>query len=93
MRLVGASSAYIRLPFVLEGVWLAALACAVTAVVIWAVIRFSEPGLRFMFAGSDPGVGAFYLQNGLWLAFVQFCAMAALSALVSWIAVGRYIKR
>lgn len=93
MRLVGASSAYIRLPFVLEGVWLAALACVTTLGVIWTLIRFGEPSLRSMFTGSDPGVGAFYLSNGLGLFFVQFVAIAVLSGLVSWIAVGRYIKR
>ncbi|MEK7473868.1 MAG: permease-like cell division protein FtsX [Patescibacteria group bacterium] len=93
MRLVGASSAYIRLPFVLEGVWLATLACVVTALSVWAAIQVGEPRLQTMFAGSDPGIMAFYVANRSFLVFTQFGIMAALSAMVSWIAVGRYIKR
>ncbi len=93
MRLVGASSAFIRLPFVLEGVWLAALACAAAAAIVWTGIVFGEPRLQAMFAGSDPGIRAFYAANWPMLVLAQFGIMAVLSALVSWIAVGRYIKR
>lgn len=93
MRLVGATSAYIRGPFVLEGMWLASLACVVTAGVIWAVIYFGEPRLQQVFSGSDTGIAEFYLANGLSLFLMQFLVMAGLSALVSWMAVGRYIRR
>jgi cell division protein FtsX len=93
MRLVGASSSFIRLPFVLEGVWLAALACALTAGVVFVAVHFGEPRLQSMFAGSDTGIASFYGANWLMLVLAQFGIMAGLSALVSWIAVGRYIKR
>lgn len=93
MRLVGATSAYIRGPFVLEGVWLATLACVMTALVVWAVVYFGEPRLQQFFSGSETGIAEFYLANWPVLFFSQFAVMACLSALVSWIAVGRYIKR
>ncbi len=93
MRLVGASSAYIRLPFVLEGGWLATLACVVTALSVWAAIQVGEPRLQAMFAGSDPGITTFYVAHWPILVLSQFGIMAVLSAMVSWIAVGRYIKR
>lgn len=93
MRLVGASSAYIRGPFVLEGVWLAALACVGTALAVWGIVYFGEPRLQHLFSGSETGIAAFYQVNWLPLVLVQFSVMAGLSALVSWIAVGRYIKR
>lgn len=93
MRLVGASSAFIRLPFVLEGVWLAALACVATTGVVWAMIRVGEPKLQTMFSGADIGIASFYAANWPMLVAVQFGIMAVLSALVSWIAVGRYIRR
>lgn len=93
MRLVGASSAFIRMPFVLEGVWLAALACATTIGIVWAMLRFGEPKLEAMFAGSDPGIIAFYAAHWLPIVVIQFGAMAILTTFVSWIAAGRYIKR
>lgn len=93
MRLVGASSAFIRGPFVLEGVWLAALACVATALAVWTMVFFGEPRLQQLFSGSDTGIASFYRANGFSLVLVQFGVMAGLSALVSWIAVGRYIKR
>ncbi len=93
MRLVGASSAFIRGPFVLEGVWLATLACVFTALSVWAIVYFGEPSLQQVFAGSETGIADFYLQNWPVLFFSQFAVMAGLSGLVSWMAVGRYIKR
>ena len=92
MRLVGASSAYIRWPFVLEGVWLAAFASVLTAIFVVAAITYGEPTLK-QFFGMDTGLQEFYVSQGLMLVLLEFGTMALLSALVSWIAVGRYIKR
>ena len=93
MRLVGASASYIKLPFVLEGVWMALLSAALTASGVWAGIRILEPRLLVLFDGRDPGLSAFFIQNGATLAALQVGGLLILSALVSWIAVGRYIKR
>lgn len=93
MRLVGASSSYIKLPFVLEGVWIALLSELLTALGVWAVIVILEPRLLTIFDGRDPGLSAFFIQNATQLIAIQFGGLLALSALVSWMAVGRYIKR
>lgn len=93
MRLVGASSSYIKLPFVLEGVWMALLAAFLTAVGVWVVISVLEPRLVTLFDGRDPGLTAFFVQNGFELVAFQLGGLLVLSALVSWMAVGRYIRR
>ncbi|MEI7512199.1 MAG: permease-like cell division protein FtsX [Candidatus Uhrbacteria bacterium] len=92
MRLVGASSAYIRWPFVLEGVWLAAFASVFTAICVGLGIVYGEPILSRFF-GMDVGLQSFYLRQGAILVLAEFGTIAALSGFVSWIAAGRYIKR
>ena len=92
MRLVGASSAYIRLPYVLEGIWLAAFAGLITLASVWGLVLVAEPRLALFF-GSDPGLSAFYAANWPMLIVLQFGTMAGLSGLVSWMAAGRYIRR
>lgn len=93
MRLVGASASYIKLPFVLEGVWMALLSALLTAGGVWAVITLLEPRLITLFDGRDPGLVSFFVQNGVQLIVLQLGGLLVLSALVSWMAVGRYIRR
>ncbi|MCE9585995.1 permease-like cell division protein FtsX [Candidatus Uhrbacteria bacterium] len=93
MRLVGASSSYIKLPFVLEGVWMALLSALLTAAGVWVVISILEPRLTTLFDGRDSGLSAFFFQNGTELIILQLGGLLVLSALVSWMAVGRYIRR
>lgn len=92
MRLVGATSGYIRWPFVLEGVWLAAFASLLTALAVGLGLYYGEPVLREFF-GMDTGLLAFYRTQWPVLVAVEFGSMALLSGLVSWMAAGRYIKR
>lgn len=93
MRLVGASASYIKLPFVLEGVWMALLSALLTAGGVWSVVTLLEPRLVALFDGRDPGLVTFFVQNGIQLIVFQLGGLLLLSALVSWMAVGRYIRR
>ncbi len=93
MRLVGASASYIKLPFVLEGIWMALLSAFLTAVGVWSVVKLLEPRLLTVFDGRDPGLSAFFIHNGFQLVAFQLGGLLVLSALVSWMAVGRYIRR
>lgn len=93
MRLVGASSGFIRGPFVLEGIWLALLSVAATAGIVFGAIHIIEPRLVSLFDGNDPGLIAFFSGQGLMIFGVEAAAIIALSALVSWIASGRYIRK
>ncbi len=93
MRLVGASTSYIKMPFVLEGVWIALLSGLLTAGGIWGVIVLLQPRLVMIFDGRDPGLMTFFVQNATQLVAIQLGGLLVLSALVSWMAVGRYIRR
>ncbi len=93
MRLVGASASYIKMPFVLEGVWIALLSALLTFSGVWLCVHLLEPRLTILFDGRDPGLMAFFVQNLVPLVGIQLGGLLVLSAFVSWMAVGRYIRR
>lgn len=92
MRLVGASNAFIRGPFVLEGVWLAVIAFGVSSLVTYALIIWSEP-FFFRALGMDGGVRAFFQERFLQIASIEAGILILLAMLSSGIAAGRYSKR
>ncbi len=93
MRLVGASSFYIRAPFVLEGVWISLFAFAMAASLYGVALVWAEPVLRPLFDGADPGIIAFFLDHALLIGGLELGAMLFLVVVVSWVAVGRYLRR
>jgi len=93
MRLVGASSFYIRAPFILEGVWLALLALLFTGAAIYSTVVWLEPILSPLFEGASAGLSDFFFGQALLVAGLEGGSLILLSMMVSWAAVGRYIKR
>ena len=93
MRLVGASSAYIRGPFVLEGLWMGALSVLITAAIILLLVGPVESRIAVLFEGQSSGLKEFFETQWLLIFGIQITVISGLSALVSWIAAGRYIRR
>lgn len=93
MRLVGASSAFIRSPFILEGIWLAVLAVLFTAAIMIFSLSWLEPLLMPLFDGQDTGLSTFFFSNWPLIALIEGGGLVFLVIIVSWIAVGRYIHR
>jgi len=93
MRLVGASNAYVRLPFVLEGIFLALFALLVSAAVVYVAAYYVDPRLKGLLDGSDAGLVAFFVTNWWRLALIEGGVLAGLVALSSWAAVGKYLKK
>lgn len=93
MRLVGASSSYVRLPFVLEGILLALLALIVAGAIVFAAASALDPKLAPAFGGTPPGLRQYFVEDVVRLALIEGGALAALVGLSSWAAVGKYLKR
>ncbi len=93
MRLVGASTGFIRGPFILEGMWLALLSVMLCVGAVYGVLHWIEPMLRPLFDGSDTGLTTFFFGNATLLIAIEGGGLVLLAALVSWAAVGRYIHR
>lgn len=80
MKLVGATNAFIRIPFILEGALQGVAASLIAIVLLTAIYTFSSrylPGLVFM-------------RNDALVGFVVFCAI--LGALGSFSAMRRFLK-
>lgn len=93
MRLVGASGVYVRMPFVLEGLFLAILAIGVTSVIVVMASSYVDPRLVALYDGQSPGLLEYFSQNALTLFAVEGGSLLLLVALSSWAAVGKYLKR
>lgn len=93
MRLVGASNPYIRLPFLLEGLFLAALSVAIAAGVSFAAASWLDPILAPMFGGEAPGLLPYFLLGAPVIFGAQAAVLGILVLLSSWAAVGRYLRR
>jgi len=93
MRLVGASTSFIRAPFMLGGLWLAGFSILFSWLIVLAALVWIDPVLRPLFDGLDPGVGQFFVTQWPTIVLSEVLAMFGLASLVSWAAVGKYIKR
>lgn len=93
MRLVGASSMFIRGPFLLEAMWLALGAFALSTAATYALIIWTEPALRTLFDGQNPNLLGYFRQFSLQIAVFEGLGLILLATLSSWLAVGRHIKR
>lgn len=92
MRLVGASSSFIRVPFVLQTIWFGLFALAGVSLATYFGIAYLDPRLRSVFDG-DVGLLALVQQKGPTVLLVQLVSLVVMMGLTAWIAVGRYIKR
>ncbi len=93
MRLVGASSWFIRMPYVLEAVMYAFLATVVTAAIVLPATGAIGPSIRNFFDGSQFDLLGFYQHNAFRIFGLEFLAAAILTMLTSGLAVGRYLKK
>lgn len=92
MRLVGASSMFIRAPFVLQTVWFGVGALFGVSLVTYVAISYLDPALRPVFDG-EVGLLALVQTQGPKILLVQLVTLVILMGFTAWIAVGRYIRR
>jgi cell division transport system permease protein len=91
MKLVGASGAFIRGPYLVESVLLSFVALIVASAAVVAAVSFGSPYLS-SFLGADPGLIVFFTKNAAPIAGAEFAALVALTGIASSYAVGRYMK-
>jgi len=92
MRLVGATSWFIRVPFVVEGVLYAALATLITAALFFPSLGMVQPYISSFFGGSSIDLVKYFTQNSFSFFGWQFLGAAGLSIITSIIAMRRYLK-
>lgn len=93
MRLVGASNAFVRLPLILDAVFLALFSLALVGGLLALSVAFLEPRLKIFFDGADPGLMSFFTDNVWRMALIEGGVLVLLVSMASWAAAGKYLKK
>ncbi|MBU1039231.1 ABC transporter permease [Patescibacteria group bacterium] len=92
MRLVGATSWFIRAPLLIESLIYAFLATAVTSILFYPLLTALQPYISSFFNGYDFNIVQYFTER--WFVFFGslFLGSAVLSMLASTVAMRRYLK-
>lgn len=93
MRLVGASSNFVRVPFLIETVLFNLVACAIVAALVLPFVKVVEPVASSFFNTDSVGIAGYYFGNWLKILGYQFGIVTGLSILAAAFSMGRYLKK
>jgi len=92
MRLVGASSNFVRLPFLIETFLFNVIALGVVAALVYPALGIIEPAARAFF-DADIGIVGYYQAHWLQIFGYQLGAVTFLSLTATALSMGRYLKK
>lgn len=75
MRLVGASSQFIRAPFLVETILLSLFSVLIVIGIVFPSLAFIEPKFNQFFGAGSTGLVTYFEQNGLLIFGLQFVAL------------------
>ncbi len=92
MRLVGASNAFIYMPYLFSAFFYALVATFLVAISFFPLLTILQPYLEVFFMDYTVNILAFYAAN-TWLIFgVQFLAIFLITLAATWLAIRKYAK-
>ncbi len=92
MHLVGASSWFIKGPFLIEGLLSGSIAAILTLVYFFPFVRVLSPRVSAFVSGSQFDLGRWAVDNALGIIVLFLVSGILLSMISSWIAVRRYLR-
>jgi len=92
MRLVGASSNFVRIPFLIETFLFNVISLGIVAAFVFPALGVVEPAARAFF-DSDVGVTAYYYANWMKIFGYQLGAVTLLSLIATALSMRRYLKQ
>jgi cell division transport system permease protein len=90
MRLVGASNAYIRGPFIVAGIMAGLLAAVITLIVLFPAAWYAGHTLQTWLSGFN--LFTYYISRFAMIFLILVGSGVVLGGLASWLAVRRYLK-
>jgi cell division transport system permease protein len=92
MKLVGASTWFIRAPYLVSAIIYALFGVLAVIIVLYPFFGLIQPYLSVFFSGFDFNLLAFYNSNFLLIFGLEFLAASLVNILASLVAVGKYSK-
>jgi cell division transport system permease protein len=93
MKLVGATNWFIRMPFILEGIFYALVAVLLVIAMIYPVINFIQPSLNNYFQDANSiNLSLYFRENFVKIFVYQFLFLAFVNIISTAIAIRRYLK-
>ena len=92
MKLVGASTWFIRAPYLISGIIYAMLGVILIVIIIYPFLSLIQPYLATFFSGFEVNLLAYYNSNFLMIFGLEFLAASLVNVLASLVAVGKYSK-
>ncbi|PIR05518.1 hypothetical protein COV56_02390 [Candidatus Kuenenbacteria bacterium CG11_big_fil_rev_8_21_14_0_20_37_9] len=92
MRLVGANNWFIRLPFILEGLFYAFLSCFIFWVLVFILLHFFGPKINFFFAEINFNIIDYMESNFLNIFGFEFIIIAIVNMISSIVAMSKFLK-
>lgn len=92
MRLVGASSTFVRAPFLVESVFYTVIAMLGAVAILYPLLGVIEPRLDSFFVNTPTGLLSYFNQNFSSVFGAQFLGLAILNMVATAFAMRRYLR-
>ncbi len=92
MKLVGATNAFVRSPFLIECFLYSLFAVGIVAGIVFPAAAVIDPSLTLFFGGESVGLLAYFQKNWLAVFGIQLAALTAINVVSTVLAMRKYLK-
>lgn len=93
MRLVGASAAFVRIPYLIETVLFNLLALGIVAAAVMPAVQLIEPAARAFFDAETVEISRYFREGWLRIFGYQFAAVTLLSLVATALSMRRHLRK
>ena|SRR3989338_3953061 len=91
MKLVGATNAFVRGPFIFESIFYSLAATLITLAILMPLLSLISPYISAFFNNSFD-LATYFRQHALWIGLYEFLGITLLNLIATSFAIGKYLK-